>query len=339
MKKNSNLLRDSLCAVILTSISSVAFSASQTLTPPPLPSNQSLKAGDLASQVANTGSGLMQQKLHDSKMPDWLRRTDVNFGFGSDLKPAYEINTIQPLFSGVSNTWFAQGHIIHRNNDETYNLGTGWRYLTKSKTWMPGLNAFFDMSRQEKHHRLGLGGELFGKYITLRANYYCALTDKKLVNIDRVAFINTYQQVLGGYDYSIEAPVPLLPWISFTAEGYTWKGKELNNIRGAAFFFRASPLANLQVELGLDSSSGNVTSNKYFTNLTWYFGAPDYIEYAATDGLTSHTEFTARNVEAHRLEQVRRHDEVVVETTTTSTAPATQVTSFGNGAVFIGRGA
>ena len=194
---------------------------------------------------------------------------------------------------------------------------------------MPGVNVFYDMSGKYNHQRAGIGGELFGKYMTLRANYYQALTSKKTVST--IDGLNTYQQALNGVDYSVETPVPYLPWVSFTAEGYNWFGRDKASIKGGALFFRTAVLRNLLIELGFDTSSGVETTKKVFMNFTFNFGAPASTEYSAVDSFVSKTGFTARDVAAHRLEKVRRNNQIVVETTG-------DAGSTGNGAFIVKRG-
>jgi len=247
--------------------------------------------------------------------PGWLRRTDFVFDFQENNKPSYSIESIQPLYESNLDTTFIQGRAAYSNNNGTYNIGAGYRRLLQDKTWMFGLNSFYDRTSRYQHQRWGVGAEVFNQYATFRANYYDAFTGAKTTLVS--GGNTTTERALDGGDISLETPVPFLPWAVLTAEGFYWKTINLDkNIKGWTAGLRMYPMDYLEIEAGY--TDDNIRASEAFVQLTWHFGGPDHIEHTLYSTPVSHQFMNARNLENFRLEKVRRHHDIVVEKETTN---------------------
>jgi len=253
-----------------------------------------------------------------STIPGWLQRTSIGLDLQAHYPPEYIAQTIQPIFQTKDNTFFWQGNVSHAGSDETYNLGVGYRYLLDSKNWMWGINTFFDKTNEYNHQRIGLGGELFGKYVTFRANYYDAITHKH--DTQTLSGITYYEKALSGYDYGVELPVPYLRWANVTATGYHWDGKSADDLNGYEVGVRATPISHLETEVGVDKALGNAA--EIYCNISFNFGAPASIEYTATQSNYPKPQvkqiFTPHDLKTQRLAKTKRHNDTAVEETNSS---------------------
>jgi len=261
-----------------------------------------------AVKVANKATDAVTGTLNDSDMPDWLKRTDIDISIQEDLKPSISIETIQPLFMDDVNTAFFQGRLTNQDDDQTINLGLGYRYLTADETWLLGVNGWYDHTFDLSHNRVGLGLEAIGEYMTVRTNYYDARSDWKTVSV--VSGVTTQEKALDGYDLELEAPVPYVPWARLSAKGYKWDAINVDDVEGYTFGVRMNPTGNTEVTLGV--TDDNSKDEQAFLNLTWYFDRPEGVEFTAANG-TSSDAFVKRDVSKHRLDKVRRKHDVVVE--------------------------
>jgi len=275
------------------------------------------RAIDVVEDLA--GHALNKRK---TDFPDWLKRTDISIDVQENQKPAWSIETIQPLNQTDWNTLFWQGRIAHSNSDNTYNLGIGYRHLIRDKTWLFGTNAFFDLTGEHSHQRLGVGAEALGQYASFRANYYNAISGTKTTAIS--SGIATTEQALDGYDLELEAPLPYLPWARFLLKGFRWDRTTTSNVDGYTAGLRMHPFSRLDIELG--ATDDNYTSTEWFLKMSWHFGQPKHVEYTATDTPISETPFVARDLTRHTLDKVRRHNDIVLERKTN-----------GGGGIVVGR--
>jgi len=85
------------------------------------------------SPTSETKSSMWEniKKINDT--PEWLNRVDFDIDISQhDIinKPTFSIETIQPLYQSeetLRHTVFGQVRAAHKNHDETYNMGLGYR--------------------------------------------------------------------------------------------------------------------------------------------------------------------------------------------------------------------
>lgn len=326
MKKR--ILKHAACAI--TSMAIMPAFATQTQTQPmPWPqihrpqatTGSTKEAANTLVQAGNSYTqSLFNEIFNATDRPEWLKRTDITYSVQQKNTPVGSVETIQPIYFDCKNTLFWQGRAAYNDGSATYNLGLGYRYLRDKKDLMWGINSFFDENPRLQHKRLGLGGELFTPYVTLRANYYDALSGRLYVGS------NTYERALNGFDASVETPVPYFAWVRFTAQGYHWEGVKSTNVNGGLAQLRIFPARQLEIDAG--AAYDNSQQLQTFLKLDYYLGAADFIEYSATTPYPS-TPYAAQNLENMRLQKVIRHNDIVVEKTASS--PSTS-------AVIIARG-
>jgi len=121
------------------------------------------------SQAQEEGMEVMRpwfgQLAPQIRVPDWLKRVDVDIDLQENEGPVYSIRTQQPLFQSKQkiNTLFTQfrwgKNYQFGNWRDVTNLGLGYRHLLMDKTLLVGANTFFDRDWRKDHNRLGWGVE------------------------------------------------------------------------------------------------------------------------------------------------------------------------------------
>lgn len=247
----------------------------------------------------------------DSGEAGWLSRTDISVDIQQDNKPSWSIETIQPIYQSdeLTHTWFFQGRIANSDDDQTVNLGTGYRHLLADHSWLLGGNVWYDTTIEESHYRYGLGLEALGRYVDLRTNWYDADSGVKTVNID--GGVSETEEALDGWDVALEAPVPYLPWARVSWKAYEWDRTTADNITGNTIGIRANVTDN--IELAFGATDDNTDNAQAFLTLTWNFDRPQGAEWTATSTGSTRDAFVARDLTKHTLDKVRRHHDIVVE--------------------------
>lgn len=277
------------------------------------------------AQAASSGAGpaigsavdnAVRSGLKMRDAPDWLKRTDISVEGITSGKPTWSVETIQPLYQtpkSLTDTVFFQGRWGRRDGDDTLNLGLGYRRLLDDKSWLLGVNTFYDMTRQDSHRRVGLGLEAIGRYVTLRTNYYDGQSGVRTVST--AGGSSTTEKALDGVDYEIETPVPYAPWLRFSAAGFRWNAATAGypDLKGDTFLLRGNLSSAWSVELG--RTNDNYNNGRTFARLTWTPGA-DPGNGISTNLMTagrSGAALQARDLTLHTLDKVRRQNDMVVE--------------------------
>lgn len=245
---------------------------------------------------------------------DMLGRTSVSVSDSQDGDAAFEIETIQPISQTaetLKHTVFFQGRLASQNSDETINVGIGYRNLADDENIIYGINAFYDATTEYDHRRASLGLEAIGKRYSLRANIYSALSnEKKKVS----GAVTTYQSALDGYDFSLDMPMPYLPWMRLQATGYKWEAlKDFDDISGSRLTLLGNLTNQISFEVGADDNNYQGTDN--FVKLTYNLNghAGNGITATLADGETV-GEAGERNLRDHLLDKVVRNNNIVVQT-------------------------
>lgn len=252
----------------------------------------------------------------DGHGESWLERTSVSVSESQDGDANFAIETIQPLSQTPEtkkHTVFFQGRLASQDSDETLNIGIGYRNLADDESVIYGVNGFYDATSEYGHRRASIGLEAMGKTYTIRANIYEALSnEKKKVS----GAVTTYQTALDGYDFSIDTPMPYLPWMRLSATGYKWSAlKGFEDISGSRVTLLGNLTNQISFEMGADDNNYNGTDN--FVKLTFNVNGTSTNGVTATmaDGDTLGARaFTERNLRNHLLDKVVRNNNIVVQT-------------------------
>lgn len=165
-------------------------------------------------------------------IPDWVKRTNIAVEAGSDEKPSYFLETIQPLL-GTQNedlVFFNQSRISSTDSRPTYNLGLGLRKIFKEK-YLLGVNTFYDYQDLHKHSRGGVGFEAINDLgLEARVNTYIAISGRRLVAED--ATNSYYEKVANGLDWELGSPLPYLPFLKVYGGGNWYNFEHFKNKYG-----------------------------------------------------------------------------------------------------------
>jgi hypothetical protein len=176
-------------------------------------------------------------------IPDWLKRINYGIDIGTDQKPMWYFETVQPLYqtSSKDKTLFIQPRANKQGGDETYNLGFGYRWLTKEDNLLLGVNTFYDYTAEHSHYRIGVGLEAIGKVLEGRLNTYWGLSDKRL--IEETTTTKTYEEVIDGLDLEFGGPIiPHIPWLKLYGSGYWFDQKHSDDREGWRIRARLDPI-------------------------------------------------------------------------------------------------
>ena len=146
-------------------------------------SSTTVNAQDLkqaaTNKVANELNSIKNNSINnavkslENLITDLVPNTEISITGAEQLKPQYEILTVQPLRDDGENITFFQGSLLRWDGDrDTINLGLGQRKLLLNKNILVGLNAFYDHEFTIDHSRLGLGGDFLTSFGEFRINNY-----------------------------------------------------------------------------------------------------------------------------------------------------------------------
>ena len=266
------------------------------------------------SVIAEIVTEITKQTKSDDSAPSWLKRTDISFEGTSDGKPIGSIETVQPIFQTpdkLTHTYFWQGRYARRASNNTYNVGTGYRYLNDDNTALYGINIFYDRTSEYSHQRVGLGLELVGELVTIRSNYYNAMSGSNSVVEGSVT---QTEQALDGFDYEIDVPVPYAPWLRLSANGFKYEAVDgQNDLDGERYAVVGNITPNITLELG--ATDDNYNGTQEFAKLTWRSGegSNNGIQDSlfGGDNEADSGAFKTRDLKKATLDKVRRNNDVI----------------------------
>lgn len=290
-------------------------------------------AADDVPRAISTLKSIAVQEVRESndRFPEWLKRFDVSVEGVENSKPTWSIETVQPLYQTpdtLSHTAFFQGRWGHRSGADTLNLGAGYRRLLDDRSWLLGVNAFYDMELDVNHRRFGLGGEAIGRYATFRANYYKPDSGTKTVSISDG--ITKTEKALRGHDFGIDLPVPYLPWMRLSATSFRWNAATsgVADQKGEKYTLFGNVTDQISFEIG-KTDDNSLARNDSFFKLTYTLALGktlNGVEGSLLGGARSRSAFTERDLTQHTLNKVVRQNDIIAEKT-----------SSGGGGVSIGR--
>lgn len=176
------------------------------------------------------------------EIPDWVKRTNFALEVGSDKKPNYFFETIQPLLGTQDKdlVFFNQSRISQRHSRPAYNTGLGLRKVFKEK-YLLGVNSFYDYQEMHKHSRGGVGIEAINDVgLEARVNSYIAISREHLVGEDTNNYY--YEKVANGLDWEIGTPLPYLPFLRVYGGGYWYNFDHFKNKYGWKMRMEYNPI-------------------------------------------------------------------------------------------------
>ncbi len=246
---------------------------------------------------------------------DWLRRTEIDWGFLQNGKPQQSILTVQPLYQSPDkrNTVFVQGSIYHYALFGEYrwtgNLGVGYRRLLAHNRVLLGVNGFYDDEITNNHRRASLGAEAKWGPLDWGINWYKALSGDRGVNGD-------IEKALGGWDTRLASQVPFLPWASVSARYYRWNAHYASNDSTGPEYaaeLRLAPGLTLQVSHDTHDFSNSTSHGQNALMLEFRLAGRHHEPTLITGPVISKSIFAERDLSEHTLDKVRRENRILVE--------------------------
>lgn len=175
-----------ICLAIMVMPSSISIAG--------VPAEGSSQSSDLRQAI---NSLTRKINARSDKAPNWLKRTTLNFHFDEGYVPAFELESVQPLyrFSNMD-MFFVQLNAKSREWNERYNIGLGYRNIV-TDGFILGANAFIDWAELYDHRRYGFGLEALGRKYEARANSYFRMSPERTTNTGNL------QKVMGGFDVEV----------------------------------------------------------------------------------------------------------------------------------------
>lgn len=185
---------------------------------------------------------------------DWVANTDFSLSFNNLTlwnNPNIQLTTLQPFRGKFSfddaNLPFWQLSAGYVNNNFTGNIGVGYRAISESKAQMFGVNLFYDAAwfnntfsapsgytsysaadAAPVHQRVGVGLEYFLYMLEARVNGYYGVSSGQLLGTawttsgTSMTQYSFYEKAANGFDASLSAQVPFIPWLKANVAGYKY---------------------------------------------------------------------------------------------------------------------
>jgi len=277
-------------------------------------SSTTVNAQDLkqaaTNKVANELNSIKNNSINnavkslENLITDLVPNTEISITGAEQLKPQYEILTVQPLRDDGENITFFQGSLLRWDGDrDTINLGLGQRKLLLNKNILVGLNAFYDHEFTVDHSRLGLGGEFLTSVGEFRINNYYANSNSRLN-------AGNAEEAMSGSEYEFGTHVPYIPKLKVFGKKFNWDAGTAN-LDGETYSAQFSH-GSLVLEAGVDQFDSG--EDRVFFKITL---APSKSE-TSSSKIIQDVAYRLESVEEQKLTKVRRENKILTSAFTVS---------------------
>ena len=277
-------------------------------------SSTTVNAQDLkqaaTNKVANELNSIKNNSINnavkslENLITDLVPNTEISITGAEQLKPQYEILTVQPLRDDGENITFFQGSLLRWDGDrDTINLGLGQRKLFLNKNILVGLNAFYDHEFTIDHSRLGLGGEFLTSVGEFRINNYYANSNQRLN-------AGNAEEAMSGSEYEFGTHVPYIPKLKVFGKKFNWDAGSAN-LDGETYSAQFSH-GSLVLEAGVDQFDSG--EDRAFFKITL---APSKGE-TSSSKIIQDVAYRLDSVEEQKLTKVRRENKILTSAFTVS---------------------
>ena len=180
-------------------------------------------------------------------------------------KPEIGILTFKPLNDTDDGITFFQGSFFTHDGDrETLNLGYGKRFFNSDKSFLYGLNAFYDHELDYDHQRASVGGEIKSSILEFNTNYYFAISD------ERTGKNSVKEEVADGYDLELGSHVPYIPSAKIFAKIFEYEIPGGSDFEGIEYSSKIGvPNSGLNIEVGFKDFGNASYDDQWFVNFTF----------------------------------------------------------------------
>ena len=262
------------------------------------------------SKVSNELNGAKNKVINnvissfENFITESFPRTEISVTGAEELKPQWEILTVQPLRDDGENITFFQGSLLRWDGDrDTINLGLGQRKLLLNNNILVGLNTFYDHEFTVDHSRLGLGGEFITSVGEFRANNYYANSNQRLNG-------GNAEEAMSGSEYEFGTHVPYIPKLKVFGKKFNWDAGTAN-LDGETYSAQYSH-GSLTLEAGVDQFDSG--EDRAFFKITL---APSKGE-TSSSKIIQDVAYRLESVEEQKLTKVRRENKILTSAFTVS---------------------
>ncbi len=238
--------------------------------------------------------------MNNSNRPNGTARLQFNTDDDVDLKNI-SIDVLSPLYNRPNTMLFTQLSGRHRDSRDTLNIGAGVRMFTRS--WMYGINTFFDNDFTGTNRRMSLGAELWTNYIKLSSNLYYRIKNWS----HSPDFDDIDERPAYGYDMRGDAYLPFYPQLGarMVFEKYYGygvalfdKNKQLDSPRALIVGLNYTPIPLLTLAVEQRVGSGDQSEDRISLQINYRLG------------LSWREQFNPQEVASIRTLAVSRYDAV-----------------------------
>ena len=240
--------------------------------------------------------------------------TEFSIDFRENASPDYSILAVREIMPMDDGKLFAQFSLFNneKNGDEriTGNLGFGMRKLSSDKTWLIGLNNFYDQDIGEGHSRTSFGIEARSAVLDFHLNRYLALGH----GLDG-------EKVLDGWDTQFSSQVPYYHWAKVFLNSYKWEGEDRTDIEGLKYGSEMTLNPNLILEAAYDNKELKGLEDEWYAKLIFIY--PGREGPTALDGKSSNMWKEKKDMSGQMLTKVKRQNKIMIEFRGSSTVSRT----------------
>ena len=262
------------------------------------------------SKVSNELNGAKNKVINnvissfENFITESFPRTEISVTGAEELKPQYEILTVQPLRDDGENITFFQGSLLRWDGErDTINLGLGQRKLLLNNNILVGLNTFYDHEFTVDHSRLGLGGEFITSVGEFRANNYYANSNQRLNG-------GNAEEAMSGSEYEFGTHVPYIPKLKVFVKKFNWDAGT-SNLDGETYSAQFSH-GSLVLEAGVDQFDSG--EDRAFFKITLARSKSE----TSSAKIIQDVAYRLESVEEQKLTKVRRENKILTSAFTVS---------------------
>ncbi|MDR3711167.1 MAG: carboxypeptidase regulatory-like domain-containing protein, partial [Capsulimonadaceae bacterium] len=201
--------------------------------------------------------------------PAWMKTTELSLDFAEHYRPLYAVTTIQPFSRACSptHTLFWEGRYVSQMDNNTGNLGIGYRRLLDHNNSLAGVNAFYDAGFNYNLARAGAGAEYFNKLAEYRANFYLPVSGAHVVSAayEPNGVLYTYVRAVQGFDYEAGTALSFARWLNLFGSGYVYYNHYSSSDAGYKVRGVAQLTPHIAAELGYDQLSNGSYAQLMYT--------------------------------------------------------------------------
>ena len=132
-----------------------------------------------------------------------IKYLDIQIEAQENFNPAYSVTILNSLFENKNSLFFNQNTLTHNKDEQTINVGLGYRTLVNNDKVLLGANIFYDYAFDDNHRRIGAGLEVISSVFDFRSNIYEAESD--VVTLTN----GSTEEALDGWDARIDYHIPV----------------------------------------------------------------------------------------------------------------------------------